>query len=58
MFFISPPHKKEKKKFRSPIEYLWFKSVLLLTAYIRNGTETFVLNLNIPQVPLLIYANR
>jgi len=28
----------------SPIEHLWFKSVLLLTAYIRNGTETFVLN--------------
>jgi len=29
-----------------------------ITAYIRNGTETFVLNFNILQVPLLIYANR
>ena len=29
-----------------------------ITAYIRNGTETFVLNFNILQVPLLIYAKR
>ena len=39
-------------------EHLWLITVLLLTAYIINGTETFVLNSKILQVPLLIYAKR